>query len=99
MDILTLAEVKEFLRLDYDDENNFLQLCMQNAEEYIRDAIDDFDNKIQIERFQRKAKLLAMMIIQDMFDNRELMTKDNEKYKYIAKSLIMQMNLNSYENV
>ncbi|NFF69377.1 phage gp6-like head-tail connector protein [Clostridium sporogenes] len=99
MDILTLAETKEFLRLDYDDEDNFLQLCIQNAEEYIRDAIDDFDNKIQIERFQRKAKLLAMMLIQDMFDNRELMTKDSEKYKYIAKSLIMQMNLNSYENV
>nr|DAJ91735.1 MAG TPA: head tail connector [Caudoviricetes sp.] len=99
MDILTLAETKEFLRLDYDDEDNFLQLCIQNAEEYIRDAIDNFDNKIQIERFQRKAKLLAMMLIQDMFDNRELMTKDSEKYKYIAKSLIMQMNLNSYENV
>lgn len=99
MDILTLAEVKEFLRLDYDDENNFLQLCMQNAEEYMRDVIDDFDNKIQIERFQRKAKLFSLMLIQDMFDNRELMTKDNEKYKYIAKSLIMQMNLNSYENV
>ncbi|MBO0575105.1 phage gp6-like head-tail connector protein [Clostridium botulinum] len=99
MDILTLAEVKEFLRLDYDDEDNFLQLCIQNVEEYMRDAIDDFDNKIQIERFQRKAKLLALMLIQDMFDNRELMTKDNEKYKYIAKSLIMQMNLNSYENV
>ncbi|NFM25171.1 phage gp6-like head-tail connector protein [Clostridium sporogenes] len=99
MDILTLAETKEFLRLDYNDEDNFLQLCIQNVEEYMRDAIEDFDNKIQIERFQRKAKLLAMMIIQDMFDNRELMTKDNEKYKYIAKSLIMQMNLNSYENV
>nr|WP_278001059.1 head-tail connector protein [Clostridium botulinum] len=91
--------MKEFLRLDYDDEDNFLQLCIQNVEEYMRDAIDDFDNKIQIERFQRKAKLLALMLIQDMFDNRELMTKDNEKYKYIAKSLIMQMNLNSYENV
>ncbi|AUN11445.1 head-tail connector protein [Clostridium botulinum] len=97
--ILTLNETKNYLRIDYDDEDIILQLCIDNAEEYIRDAIDDFDNKIQIERFQRKAKLLAMMLIQDMFDNRELMTKDNEKYKYIAKSLIMQMNLNSYENV
>ncbi|MHB9927887.1 head-tail connector protein [Clostridium botulinum] len=97
--ILTLNETKNYLRIDYDDEDIILQLCIDNAEEYIRDAINDFDNKIQIERFQRKAKLLAMMLIQDMFDNRELMTKDNEKYKYIAKSLIMQMNLNSYENV
>ncbi|GAA0081371.1 head-tail connector protein [Clostridium sp. CTA-6] len=97
--ILTLNETKNYLRIDYNDEDIVLQLCIDNAEEYIRDAIDDFDNKIQIERFQRKAKLLAMMLVQDMFDNRELMAKDNEKYKYIAKSLIMQMNLNSYENV
>lgn len=96
--ILTLNETKNYLRIDYDDEDIILQLCIDNAEEYIRDAIDDFDNKIQIERFHRKAKLLAMMLIQDMFDNRELMTKDSEKYKYIAKSLIMQMNLNLYEN-
>ncbi|EKS4345792.1 phage gp6-like head-tail connector protein [Clostridium botulinum] len=96
--ILTLNETKNYLRIDYNDEDVVLQLCIDNAEEYIRDAIDDFDNKIQIERFQRKAKLLAMMLVQDMFDNRELMTKDSEKYKYIAKSLIMQMNLNLYEN-
>ncbi|NCI22156.1 phage gp6-like head-tail connector protein [Clostridium botulinum] len=99
MDILTMAEVKEFLRLDYDDEDNFLQLCIDNAEEYIRDAVDEFDTKMQIDRFKTKAKLFSLMLIQDMFDNRELMTKDSEKYKYIAKSLIMQMNLNSYENV
>ncbi|MDU4545323.1 MAG: head-tail connector protein [Clostridium botulinum] len=99
MDVLTLIEAKEFLRIDYDDEDNFLQLCIQNAEEYIRDAVDDFDTKIQIDRFKTKAKLFSLMLIQDMFDNRELMAKDNEKYKYIAKSLIMQMNLNSYENV
>ena len=49
MDILTLIEVKQFLRIDYDDEDNFLELCIQNAEEYIRDAVDDFDTKIQIE--------------------------------------------------
>ncbi|MGO5072345.1 head-tail connector protein [Clostridium sporogenes] len=94
--ILTLNETKNYLRIDYDDEDIILQLCIDNAEEYIRDAIDDFDNKIQIERFQRKAKLLAMMLIQDMFDNRELMTKDNEKYKYIARSFITQMRFNLY---
>ncbi|EHN17136.1 hypothetical protein IYC_00090 [Clostridium sporogenes PA 3679] len=98
MDILTLIEVKQFLRIDYDDEDNFLQLCIQNAEEYIRDAVDDFDTKIQIDRFKTRAKLFALFIIQDMFDNRELTTKDNEKYKYIARSFITQMRFNPYEN-
>ncbi|HDK7215224.1 TPA: phage gp6-like head-tail connector protein [Clostridium botulinum] len=92
MDTLTLAEVKQFLRLDYDDEDIFLQLCIQNAEEYLKSAVDDYDNKIQIDRFKIKARLFMLMLIQDMFDNRELMTKDNEKYKYIAKSMLMQMN-------
>ncbi|NFL80334.1 phage gp6-like head-tail connector protein [Clostridium sporogenes] len=99
MDILTLIEVKQFLRIDYDDEDNFLQLCIQNAEEYIRDAVDDFDTKIQIDRFKTRAKLFSMFIIQDMFDNRELTTKDNEKYKYITRSFITQMRFNPYENI
>ncbi|KRU46287.1 phage gp6-like head-tail connector protein [Clostridium sporogenes] len=99
MDILTLIEVKQFLRIDYDDEDNFLQLCIDNATEYIRDAVDDFDTKIQIDRFKTRAKLFSMFIIQDMFDNRELTTKDNEKYKYIARSFITQMRFNPYENI
>ncbi|MBY6799539.1 phage gp6-like head-tail connector protein [Clostridium botulinum] len=92
MDILTLIEAKEFLRIDYDDEDNFLQLCIQNAEEYLKSAVDEYEDKIQKDKFKIKARLFMLMLIQDMFDNRILNTLDNEKYKYIAKSMLMQMN-------
>ncbi|KOY67280.1 DNA-packaging protein [Clostridium sporogenes] len=97
INIITLQEVKEYLRVDYDDEDNFLQLCIINAEGYLKDSIDNFEIKIKSERFKNKARLIMMAIIQDMFDNRDLTTKENEKYKLIVNYFLLQMKYSTYD--
>ena len=88
---ITLAEIKEALRIDYDDEDIYLQLCLDTATAHIEEAIDDYATKIADEKFAKKAKLLTIMTVQDMFDNRVYSTDKPEKVKYILQSLMAQM--------
>ena len=46
-DILTLEEAKNYLRIDYNEDDTLLQSLMIAAIDYLRDAINDFDKKQQ----------------------------------------------------
>ena len=92
---ITLAEVKEALRIDYDDEDTYLQLCLDAAKAYVEDAIDDFALKITEPKFHSKAKITVIMATQNLFDKRVFSTlddnKNTEKARYIIQSLMAQM--------
>lgn len=91
---ITLAEVKEALRIDYDDEDTYLQLCLDAAKAHVEDAIDDYETKITEAKMQSKAKIAIIAITQDLFDNRVYTfasTDKSEKVKYIIQSLMQQM--------
>ena len=97
VEIATLAEIKEGLRIDYTDEDNYIGMCMNAAYEYLNDSIDDFEDKLAVERFLNKAKIPYILIIQELFDSRSLMTKDNEKIKHIVSSMLTQMRYCTYD--
>ncbi len=40
--ILTLEEAKNYLRIDYNEDDSLLQSLMTATVDYLRDAIDDF---------------------------------------------------------
>lgn len=96
IEIVTIQEVKEALRIDYDDEDTYLNLCIKAAQSHLEDALDDFDNKILDDKFKNKAKIVVLMTIQNLFDNRVFSTDissstTNEKVKYILSSFMLQM--------
>ena len=87
-----MEEVKEALKIDYEDEDTFLNLCLEAAKSHLKNAIDDFETKLTNEKFFNQAKLVIIMTVQDMFDNRSYTTeKQSEKVKFIIQSLIAQM--------
>ena len=93
--IVDLQEVKEWLRIDYDDDNAQIQLLIENAEAYLRDSVDDFDIKIANDkdgRFKNKAILIMLVLITNWYDNREFTELDvDEKTIYTIHSTIQQM--------
>lgn len=91
MGSVKLEELKEALRIDYNDENVFLQMCLNSAESYLKDSIDNYDEKIEVEAFQKKVKMPIILISQELFDNRSLTTEKSEKVKYIMTSLMTQL--------
>lgn len=88
-DILTLKEVKDYLRIDYDDDDLLLQSLLVATMDYLRDAINGFDKKSTKEKFIKRAKILACVLVQDWYDNRE--QKESKDLSYTARSLLTQL--------
>jgi uncharacterized phage protein (predicted DNA packaging) len=96
---IDLVTVKQFLHVDYNNEDEYLGLLILNADEYLRDCIDDYDTKLAIDRFVAKADLVKLMIVQDLFDNRDLTGSTAEKLRHSVQSTILQMQCTTYEQV
>lgn len=86
--MLTLSEVKRWLRLeeDFTDEDGLLQTLIKAAEEYIANATgrhDWGDNPI--------AKLLAQVLIADWYENRGAVGQVREELRLTVRSLLIQL--------
>lgn len=96
--LITLEEVKEYLKLDdYNEEDNLLKLLIENAELYIEDATRPIEQ--MGEKSKKKARLLALVLVSDFYENRSLNMNTaknmsvSEKVRYIVQSMILQLQL------
>nr|DAO47695.1 MAG TPA: head tail connector [Caudoviricetes sp.] len=82
-------KVKQYLRLDYEDSlvDNFILI----SESYLKDAIDNFDKKIENEQFKAKAEIVQLVLIQELYDNRSQAKKDTTDFSYVIRSMISQL--------
>lgn len=84
----TLAEVKDYLRVDDDSDDAQLTAMMEFAKQYIINAVGEFDET------NPTAVMLAKAITQDVYDHRELMQSDQQQKKsmeYVYKSMVLQL--------
>lgn len=91
MEIITLQQTKEYLRIDHNEEDTFIQLCVDQAQQYLSDAIDNFDEKLVQPKFVEKCKIPMLLLVQTMYDNRSFATKDEEKINFIVSSFMLQL--------
>ena len=91
MEVLTLEEVKDYLRIDFDEDDEQLLGLILAATAYLKDAIDDFSENFEKNPyFQERAKLIAKVLIQGWYDNRESTNKENG-FLYTVRSLLTQL--------
>lgn len=80
--------VKNFLRIDIDDDDEYIQLLIEVAKEYITAAVG------QCEESKPRVKLLMLNIIATLYENRSFtIDKSNEKVQYALRTMIMQLQL------
>lgn len=85
---MTLSEMKSYLKVDFDDDNDFITLLMDVAREYIIDAVGKCDETIA------RVKLLMRVIVAELYEKRSLtfnMDSTNEKVQYVIRSIINQL--------
>ncbi|EGT0683795.1 phage gp6-like head-tail connector protein [Clostridium perfringens] len=82
--LLQLSEIKNFLKIDFDDDDEYLNLLIGVAKEYIIDALGKFNEN------RYKQKYLLLILIKDMYENREFIVKENSNVRYIVRSIILQ---------
>lgn len=88
---MNLTLVKNFLRIDMDEDDEYLNLLIEAAKEYIIDAIGVCDEE------KPRVKLLMLNIIASLYETRQFtIEKANEKVQYTLKSMLMQLQLDQY---
>lgn len=90
---MDLENVKSFLRVDFEDDDNLIKCIMEAAKLYIKDTVGEYDKD------NPKANLLFMALVQDLYDNRELMVTEQKKKRmsYTYASIILQLQYSNKE--
>lgn len=82
----TLAIAKQHMRIDYDDEDSYIQTLIETSEIYI----DSMAGEIYKEddKAVKLANLLQLKLINDMFTNRGSEISSNLKTDIITTSIL-----------
>lgn len=93
--MITVDEVKEYLRINHDDDDALIEEFIIAGYDYLRDAVDDFDDIYkENQTFARKADLFVKTKwLPNEYDNREGMQSGGESLNYAARSLLTQLSL------
>lgn len=90
--IISLDEVKEWLRIDGEDDDTTLRMLINVSENYLKKATGK-----EFDATNEDAKLFCLVLITDWFENREFVGKvDN--VRYVVKSILMQLEYGSDGN-
>jgi len=84
--ILELEEVKKWIRLDADDEDDIVQMLINAAEEYLVNATGK-----SFAEANNLAKLFCLVLIAEWYDDRKLIGQVTEKIRFTIDSILMQL--------
>jgi uncharacterized phage protein (predicted DNA packaging) len=84
--IVSLDEVKNWLRVDFTDDDALLSTLISAAEEYLKNATG-----IEYNDQNHLAKLFCMTLIADWYENRELVGRASDQVRPIIQSILTQL--------
>jgi len=88
MAALTLPEVKNYLRVDFNDDDNLIVSLITAADEYLKGSIGAaYDNTSE------RAKALLLIVISDLYDNRSLSDKASGNVRKMIEDFSLQLRL------
>ena len=88
---VTLEQVKTYLRVDLDVEDDLIKQCMRGAESYLTNAIDNFAAYCKYRDFDESADILRLAVIAEMYTRRDGLDEKAQKFPYFIRSMITQL--------
>jgi uncharacterized phage protein (predicted DNA packaging) len=86
MMIVTLEEAKNWLRVDFSDDDATIQRLINAAEKYLKNATGKtFDSSNEL------AQLFCFVLIADWYENRELVGRVSDQVRPIIQSILTQL--------
>jgi len=92
---LTLEDVKTYLRIDYEEDDNFLDSLIEVSEEYIDSCVGTAYKSD--EKAIKLANLLQKKLISNMFENRGTEISNSTKKDNIVTTILDK--LSNYSEV
>ena len=87
---MDLEDIKNYLRIDGDEEDGLLRTMIDAGKEFIRSAVGEYDDT------DSTAQVLLAAVVQNMYDNRELMQSEQQvkkRIEYTFQSTILQLRM------
>lgn len=94
-----LELVKNYLRIDYDFDDNLITFFIEVAESYMRGALDNYNALEKSEKIRPKLEMCQLVIIQDLYENRNQAGYGVRDFGFTIRSLIGQLQLEEVEEV
>lgn len=88
MAALTLPEVKNYLRVDYNEDDTLISSLMAAADEYMKASVGESYDIIS-----ERAKALSLIIISDLYDNRGLNNRVSGNVRKLVEDMALQLRL------
>lgn len=86
--VIDIECVKGYLRIDFDDDDEYIKLLIEVAKEYIDDAVGEYNEE------NARHNLILLNIISSLYENRSFTNKNqSEKVSYSIKNMLMQLQL------
>lgn len=89
---MDLIQLKNYLRIDFNDDDELLLLIIEQANLYLDGAITNWQKIKENTLYQNKVKILEFAVVQSLYDNRGI-SEANLSSNIIINSLIMQLDL------
>lgn len=92
--MLSVDDVKKELGIDFSDKNTDARLerYIKVAEAWLKGAVGTYNNS------DERAKQLALLIIEDLFDRNSNTVKENATINKLKKDFIMQLTWETKED-
>ena len=87
---MDLEDIKNYLRIDGDEEDGLLRTMIDAGKEFIRSAVGEYDDT------DSTAQVLLAAVVQNMYDNREMMQSEQQvkkRIEYTFQSMILQLRM------
>lgn len=84
--MLDLATVKNFLRVEHDEDDELIKIYMDTADEYIKSACGE-----NVDMETAKARTLTLMLVSDYYETRS--PNGAAQYSHNVQSMITQLRL------
>ena len=83
---LELTTVKEYIRVDYSDDDDILWIMHDAVIDEMKELIPAFDEK----NITNRQKLLILTYIKELYDNRDQMTEKDQDVRYAVRSMMLK---------
>ncbi len=92
--IIKVETAKSFLRVDYNDDDDYIQELIKAAEKYIEGAL----NK-PVNPEDPRVLLLCKVLVKDWYDNRSFMARQtSEKVRHTVQTILTQLKYETSES-
>lgn len=81
-----LEDCKKYNRIDYEDDDDIIELMIETAIEEMAELIPNFDAG----NLSSRQYLLILVSVKDLYDNREKYAKDTKGMQHAVSSMLLK---------